>query len=251
MENTETPPQTKAERKQMRRAEKAATRAAAERRGARLRQARWLVAVAAIVAIIAGAVWLAGRGEPVTAEPEDASVLAVQADDWVRGNPAAAATVVEYGDFQCPACASYHPILRQLEAELGDRVRIVFRHFPLEQVHPQARAAAIAAEAAGRQGKFWEMHDLLFERQTSWAGRPGEHDTFVGYAAELGLNRDQFVADLDDSTLSSRVSAHQDGGVRLRVNSTPTFFLNGERLEFVRTYDEFKQRVLDALDTSS
>ncbi|PIT97912.1 MAG: disulfide bond formation protein DsbA [Candidatus Andersenbacteria bacterium CG10_big_fil_rev_8_21_14_0_10_54_11] len=238
---------SKAERKQMRRAEKLAQREAAARRKARRRQLRWLAAAGVLVLIIAVAARLASQPGSAVSQPDDAPVLAVLEDDWVRGEAAAAATLIEYGDFQCPACGAYYPILNQLEEEFDGQLRVVYRHFPLEQAHQHAREAALAAEAAGRQGKFWEMHDVLFERQTTWAVKPAVRETFADYAAELGLNREQFVADLDSPAAVERVQAQQKSGVRLRVNSTPTFFLNGERLEYVRTYDDFRQRILDVL----
>lgn len=240
---------TRAERKQQRRAQKEATRTAAKSAAKRWRAVRWAAALLVLGGIVGGAVWTAGRGGQGAAP--GAAALAVQGDDWVKGSAQAAVTLVEYGDFQCPACAAYYPLVKQLEQELGDRVRIVYRHFPLEQTHPHARPAAQAAEAAGKQGKFWEMHDLLFGRQGDWATAGDPRQVFEGYAGELGLDVQRFAADLGEAALDEKISAQRDGGVRLRVAGTPTFFLNGERLELARTYDGFKQRVLDVLESSS
>src|SRR5581483_9879955 len=158
-----------------------------------------------------------------------ASKLAVPvtARDHVRGPDSARVTLVEYGDYQCPHCALAHPVVKQVRAQLGDRLRFVFRHFPLAQVHPMAVKAAEAAEAAGAQEKFWEMHDLLFERQREL----GEIDDagFAKWAAELGLDTERFARELSSRVYHPRIQEDFLGGMRSGVKGTPAFFINGVR----------------------
>jgi protein-disulfide isomerase len=144
--------------------------------------------------------------------------------DHSMGPNDAPLTLVEYGDYQCPFCKAAHPILEEVRQLLGTRLRFVFRNFPLSQIHPEAEHAAEAAEAAGAQGKFWPMHDLLFERQ--WA-LDDEH--LVEYAEQLGLDGRRVSAELEGGTYRSRVRDDFMSGVRSGVNGTPTFFINGTR----------------------
>jgi protein-disulfide isomerase len=143
-------------------------------------------------------------------------------EDHVRGPASARITLVEYGDFQCPYCARAYPVVRELERRFGDDLRVVFRHNPRSFDHPRAPFAAEAAEAAAAQGKFWEMHDLLFEHQNAL-----EDIDLVAYARRLDLDLTQFTADLRDRTHRKRVHADELSGVRSKVISTPTFFING------------------------
>ncbi len=163
------------------------------------------------------------------------------AQDHSAGPVSAAITVIEYADYQCPACARIQPIVKQLIARYSDRVRFVFRDFPLEQIHPNALAAAEAAEAAEAQGKFWEMHDKLFESQAEWKALADPIPTFTGYAAALGIDAVRFRADLTNHTYRPVVKDSAAGALALGVNSTPTFFINGKRLRVnPRTYTEFQ-----------
>ena len=146
--------------------------------------------------------------------------------DHVKGPPDAAVTLVEYGDFECPHCRHVKPIVRELKARFGDRMRYVYRHFPITSQHPNAQLAAEAAEAAGAQGKFWEMHDLLFEHQ----GEISEQQLY-GYAAELDLDQERFAGELASNVYAKRVREDFLGGVRSGANGTPTFYLNGERYD--------------------
>lgn len=161
------------------------------------------------------------------------------ARDHVQGPTSAPVTLVEYGDYQCPYCGMAHPIVKELQRSLGDQLRFVFRNFPLRDAHPHAEHAAETAESAAAQGKFWEMHDTLFENQERLDDR-----SLIGYADELGLDAEQVARDLDDGTWADRVRADFRSGVRSGVNGTPTFFINGAR------YDEGwndPQRFLQAL----
>jgi protein-disulfide isomerase len=154
----------------------------------------------------------------------------VSSADWIKGDPNAAVTLVEYSDLQCPACRAAQPAVQEVLKQYGDKIRFVYRHYPLTAIHPNAPLAAEAAEAAGKQGKFWEMHDKLFDNQTSWSSLKDPLETFVFYAGELGLNKDQFKTDFGNSAVADKIRAQALGGDKSGVNATPTFFLNGEKV---------------------
>lgn len=144
--------------------------------------------------------------------------------DHVKGSPSAAVTLVEYGDFECPHCGAAHAIVKRIQVLLGESLRFVFRHFPLAQMHPHAERAAEASEAAGAQGRFWEMHDLLFEHQQKLAD-----PHLVRFAETLELDVDRFTRELQEGIYRERVREDFMSGVRSGVNGTPTFFINGVR----------------------
>lgn len=147
--------------------------------------------------------------------------------DHIRGRADAPITLVEYGDYQCGYCATAHPVINELRRRLGDRLRVVFRNFPCPDQHPHAQHAAEAAEAAGTQGKFWEMHDLLFEH---FKHQPTLDDAdLTGYAVDLGLDLERFERGLAEHVYARRVREDLDGGLRSGVSRTPTFFINGVR----------------------
>jgi protein-disulfide isomerase len=146
--------------------------------------------------------------------------------EYIQGDVNAPVELVEYGDYQCPHCGRAYPIVKDLQEKLGSKLKFVFRNFPLSKIHPQAKIAAIAAEASGRQNKFWEMHDMLFENQkrlTSVA--------LIEYAGTLGLDVERFSKDLSDPELDEKVETQFYSGMRSGVNATPTFFINGEKYE--------------------
>jgi protein-disulfide isomerase len=150
----------------------------------------------------------------------------VSAQDHASGPDDAPVTLVEYGDFECPYCGMAHPIVQAAQRDLGTQLRFVFRHFPLAEAHPHARLAAQAAEAAGVQGRFWEMHDMLFEHQNAL-----DVADLVGYAESLGLDSAQFARDLESGTYAKKARDDFRSGVRSGVNGTPTFFVNGTRYD--------------------
>jgi len=152
--------------------------------------------------------------------------IPVRRQDHLRGLHNASVTLVEYGDFECPYCGRAYGILRDIEAEMGSQLCVVFRHFPLASIHPHAEAAALAAEAAGAQGRFWEMHDALYENQNAL-----DDDDLLRYADALDLERTQFEGALRAGTPLPRIKEDFMSGVRSGVNGTPTFFINGERHE--------------------
>jgi len=190
------------------------------------------------MAVVFGLVKWAGTSAPQTTIALDA----VSLNDWLKGNKDSSVTLVEYSDFQCPACKSYMPLIKQLLADYEDRVRFVYRHFPLSQ-HKNAEPAAYASEAAGKQGKFWEMHDMIFDKQSEWAEKRNAEETFAEYAKTLGLDIAQFTQDTNNKELRDKVDADFKSGVSAGVNSTPTFFLNGKKMIQPRSVDEFKQQI--------
>jgi protein-disulfide isomerase len=165
--------------------------------------------------------------------------LPVSSRDHILGADAAATTLVEYGDFQCPRSASAHRIVREIQQQLGGKqLRFVFRHFPRTHLHPQAQQAAEATEAAAAQGKFWQMHDCLFENQHAL-----DDGDLVECAVALGLDVCQFLKEMSADVHAQRVREDFDSGVQSGVKSTPSFFINGIRYDGVCD----KQRLLAAL----
>jgi protein-disulfide isomerase len=148
----------------------------------------------------------------------------VSTTDNIHGKPDAAIELVEYGDYQCPHCGRAYPIIKVIQERLGDDLKFVFRNFPLSEIHPQAKTAAVASEAATRQGKFWPMHDIIFENQFSL-----HTADLVNYAKMIGLDVKRFEKDLGDEQLMEKVEADFESGVRSGVNGTPTFFINGKK----------------------
>lgn len=205
---------------------------------------RILGILACLVAFVGFLAWV-GNAQDHANDPATLAV-AVSDSDWSRGSASAPITLVEYSDFQCPACAAYYPVVKQLHEAYGDQLRIVYRNFPLTQIHPNAQLAAQAAEAAGNQGKFFEMHDALFEGQRTWSGLADPTDTFVGYAYALGLDLEQFQADLTGTAVKQAIADDLASGTRSNVDSTPTFYLNGTEITAnIQGFDLFKA-VIDA-----
>src|SRR5919112_2934534 len=155
---------------------------------------------------------------------ESGGLEPVGARDHARGPEDAPVTLVKYGDYDCPYCGQLHPVLEELRERSGERVHFVFRHFPLDSAHPRARRAALAAEAAASQGRFWEMHDLLYENQDEL----GDED-LVRYATELGLDLGRFEEDLANDNHAWRIEEDRLGGERAGVGGTPALFVNGVR----------------------
>jgi protein-disulfide isomerase len=150
----------------------------------------------------------------------------VSARDHAQGPPDAPVTLVEYGDFECPHCGRAYPIVKAVQARMGNELRFVFRNFPLTKSHEHAEHAAEMAEIAGQDGKFWEMHDLLFEHQDAL-----EDEDLIGYAASLGIDAKRAAAALAQGLFRDRVREDFASGVKSGVNGTPTFFINGARYD--------------------
>jgi protein-disulfide isomerase len=147
-----------------------------------------------------------------------------------KGGAAALVTIEEFADFQCPTCAVLHPTVQQIHAAYGDRVKIIFRNFPLQQIHPKAYDAAVAAEAAGLQGKFWEMQNELFRNQQLWANASDHRKLFEDYAQKIGLDANKFRDDVAGMAAKARVDADMARARAINVGSTPSFYVNGRLL---------------------
>jgi protein-disulfide isomerase len=161
--------------------------------------------------------------------------------DHIQGPFDAPLTLLEYGDYECPACGAAVPLTKEIQAAMGDQLRFVFRNFPLVNVHPHAEHAAEAAEAAGAHGRFWEMHDTLFENQVAL-----EDEDLVRYAGLLGLDVGRFVNDLLTDVYAPRVREDFKSGIRSGVNGTPSFFINDLRYDGPRDLESMVDRLTEA-----
>lgn len=189
---------------------------------------------------------LIGIGAIMFSQPEKEYTRSemITADTNKKGNPQATVYLVEFSDFQCPGCGAAFPFVSDIVAEHSDKLEFGYRHFPFAQ-HDFAQLAAEAAEAAGVQGKFWEMHDLLFENQQEIS------DEFIQeLAKELELDMDQFNEALDLGTFSNKVTKDQLFGTQIGVNSTPTFFLNGKKMNF-SDFTDFREQIETAIEQQS
>lgn len=172
--------------------------------------------------------------------------ITVTEQDHVRGAIDGKVTLVEFGDFQCPACGAYEPIVRQVTADNTGVLKVVFKHFPLTQIHQNALLGARASEAASNQGKFWEMHDMLYDKQKEWADSLTARDLMISYASALGLDTAKFTSDLESQAIQDKVLAEYKEGNSLGVQGTPTFFLNGKMIENPQSLEAFNKVIKDA-----
>ena len=209
----------------------------------------WWVVGILVVASVLTMIFFSGQSGGGPNPTSGQTPRAVDASDWVKGATSTAkAILIEYSDFQCPACASYYPLIKSMTEKFGTELAFVYRHFPLSQIHINAKSAAAAAEAAGRQGQFWTMHDLLFDRQLDWAERLDAKKMFIRYARELGLDENLFATDLAKTELKEKIAASYREGEAIGVNSTPPLFLNGRKLSPPpSSVAEFEQLIIAAL----
>ncbi|MCB2141293.1 DsbA family protein [bacterium] len=211
------------------------------------------------VVVMFGGVWFVSRlfNDPASSSngsipvsEDKKQLLEVVSDDHIKGNKEASVTLVEYLDFECEACRAYYPMVKQLAEEFNDDIRVVNRYFPLPG-HKNSMTAALAVEAASRQGKYWEMHDKLYEEQINWGERKSADPTiFENYAKDIGLNMEQYKNDLTDKELKSRVNRDKNSGTRLGVSGTPTFFLNGEKIPNPKSAEDFRNFIIAAISKS-
>lgn len=167
------------------------------------------------------------------------SVAVTEPTAHVKGNLESELTLIEYSDFQCPACKNAAPQIQSLVDQHGESFQLEYRHFPLRSIHPNAQIGAQAAEAAGMQGKFWEMHDMLFDKQSEWSESFNPKRFFAEYATELGISPERLLYDLESDTVKSIVNAQFDEASELGLPGTPSFVLNGEQIDintFVTEY---------------
>lgn len=207
----------------------------------------------ATLLVIVGAVFFLSSSAPTPEVSEEAVAenqqYLVRENSNSIGSESAKITIVEFGDFQCPACKAAHPAVKQIVAEYPEDVRFVFRHYPLP-MHRNAKIAAYAAEAAGAQGKFFEMHDILYENQDEWSESTSPMDIYNEYATELGLDLTQFAEDIKKEEVLAKVSDDQKDGNLVGVSATPTFFINGKQaFRGVPSYSDFKAAVEQELSS--
>lgn len=234
-ENSEEKKLTKRERRELRKQERQLERLNQEKKFKRNKSLKTAGAILIVALVIFGLYKFTGRTDTANAQ------------EWTKGPADAAVNLVEYSDFQCPACKSYSEVLAEIYSQYSDNLSITYRHYPLITLHANARLAAQAAEAAGAQGKFWEMHDRLFADQSLWGGKGDAHEDFAQYAQDLELDVDKFKSEIDSRSIKAKVNANIQSGNRDRINSTPTFFLNGKKIGPFNTFDEFRNIVKSAI----
>lgn len=200
----------------------------------------WIIFGLVAVLILGGlVVWARITNPPIDVTSIENNSIVAASDqngnigDHVKGSDKNEILFIEYGDFQCPSCGGAYPNVKTLLDEYGEDVTFVFRNFPLTSMHPNALAAAASAEAAGLQGKFWEMHDLLFENQSDWTNANTEQRTtiFRGYASALALDMEKFDVDLASKNVTQKINFDMALGKSAGTTATPTFFLNGAKVE--------------------
>lgn len=200
------------------------------------------------IVVVIVAVFLLAKGgykktedKTATTNTAQASILEIKTNDWVSGTSTAKVTLVEYLDFECEACGAYYPMVTQLKEEYKDDMRLVVRYFPLPG-HKNSRTAAHSVEAAGKQGKFWEMYNLLFTKQSEWGEQQvANQDQFEKYAIEAGVTDiDQWKKDVTSDEVKKRVEDSYKEAVELNLKGTPSFFLNGQSIESPKGYESFK-----------
>jgi protein-disulfide isomerase len=199
----------------------------------------WIIFGAVIVLVLGGLIIYSHASNPAidvssvnTNSIIGASVQNGQIADHVYGDASSKVVFVEYGDFQCPSCGGAYAQVKSATESYKDKVAFIFRNFPLTTLHPNARAAAAAAEAAGLQGQYWAMHNMLYEGQADWENLSGDQRTtlFVSYASQLKLNTAKFTTDLASKAVNDKISFDQAIGKKINVNATPTFYLDGTQL---------------------
>ncbi len=212
----------------------------------------WLLSALVIGGAIFGMVQLA-KAPSVAENDVTVSVAPITERDIVKGNRDASVVLVEYSDLQCPACASYYPLVKQLVAEFENDVAFVYRHFPLRQIHLNAQLAGQATEAAGKQDKFWEMHDVIFDEQKNWSNLANKQaeESFISYASSIGVDIEQFKIDMSSEEVKNKVNNDYQSGIQANVNYTPTFFLNGAKIQNPRSYEEFKIIIEQSINDNS
>lgn len=206
---------------------------------------RFFITILVVIAVLAG-VFTFTKQKTNDKTPGSSNA---QPTSHTEGGGKSGVVLIEYGDFQCPACGQFYPIVKQVVDKYKDQITFQFRNFPLVQIHQHAFASARAAEAADKQGKFWEMHALLYENQQSWGVASNPTSFFVEYAKQLGLNVEQFQTDMASSEASGRINADITEAQKIGANATPTFVLNGKKLEKNPTsLEDFNKLIEDEIN---
>lgn len=217
----------------------------------------WIIFVAVCVVVLSGLVFISRGNQVNVSSVDDSKIVAASEQngniaDHVFGSTAANTVLIEYGDFQCPACGSAYPILKELTTEFKDKLTFIFRNNPLTSIHPNARAGAAAAEAAGLQGKYWEMHDTLYEKQNDWSNATTENrlSIYESYAQSVGVkDMNKFKTDMESKNVNDKINFDLALGRKNEVTATPTIFLDGKRIESDTWSDKakFKAAIEEAL----
>lgn len=195
-----------------------------------MNKTKWIIFTLVVVAIFGGIIWANKSNDTAKFKGDPAKIITDgPIPDQVLGTRDQKVVLIEYGDFQCPACGSMYQPVKTITEKYKDQLTFIFRNYPLSNIHPNAMSAAAAAEAAGLQNKYWLMHDKLYETQTAWSNVPVEKitDVFAGIAGELGLNVDQFKKDMVSSNVNDKIARDRSTGQGFKIQSTPSFVLNG------------------------
>ncbi|OGG13286.1 hypothetical protein A3D77_05490 [Candidatus Gottesmanbacteria bacterium RIFCSPHIGHO2_02_FULL_39_11] len=209
-------------------------------------EVKFFVSVGVItLLILVGGVFLYSNKASENVKPVEESIL-VKEDSTKMVSASASATFVEFGDMQCPACAVAHPTTKQIRENYAGKINFVFRHFPLLQ-HKNAQIGAKAIEAAGEQGKFWEMQDIMYDKQDEWGEKDKPLDIFMGYAKELNLDEAKFKSSVDSNKFKDKIDGDTYDGNQAGVDATPTFFINGIKYTGSYSYDDVKKALDDAM----
>lgn len=205
----------------------------------------WIIFAVVAVGLLGGLIFMSNQNKLDVSNVDTNAILQGSEQsggigDNTLGNTSSSVILIEYGDYQCPGCASANPRVKSVVEKYEGQIVFVYRHLPLTSIHPHARAAAATAEAAGKQGQYWDMHDLLFTNQNSWSGASSTErvDIFRGYAEQLGLDLERFDTDLASEAINSKVSFDNALARAVGATSTPSFFLNGEALDAASTGTE-------------
>ena len=184
----------------------------------------------------------------IKSQPKDKATIdsIVRDNNYFTGPKDAKVVLIEFGDFQCPACKVVEPALQKLRSEYKDKLKFVFKQFPLPS-HNNGLDAALASEAAGEQGKFWEFHDVLYEKQAEWSTLPNPNSEFEKYAQSLGIEMAKFSKAVKDKSYSEKINTDKSDGADLNVEATPTFFLNGKKIQGGLTYEQFREKIEEIL----
>lgn len=209
------------------------------------------ITILVVVVLGLGAIFFIGKNKTEPVNSNTTSTVGATSNH-VQGKNAKNVNLTVYGDFQCPICSEYYKLEKQIVADFGDDIEFRFMHFPLDSIHPNARAAARAAEAAGIQGKFFEMHDLIYENQSTWSGASDSLTIFASYAKSIGLDVEKFKTDFATEAVNSTINADLKDGNSKGVSGTPTYFLNGTQLKNgdISTYDKFSAKIQEAINSS-
>jgi len=199
--------------------------------------------IVAVIVVVGGFLWLTKPKPKATTSSGDNSLVS----NHIEGKGSKNVTLIEYGDYQCPACGSYYPIVKTLQEKYQDEIFFQFRNYPLETLHQNARAGARAAEAANIQGKFWEMHDALYENQKSWESAGDPLSFYKQYAQQVGVaDIAKFTTDYKSSAVNSIINADLEAGQKFSITGTPTFILDGKKLTTNPNSADAFYKVIDA-----